>query len=566
MQKRFLTFLLPFVALGLAVVGMFGANFAFAQGSKTASPAAPSARRAVSQVVAMHTVNMRQVPAQTASQAAAAAHTKQLPKLTGVSPAVYAQRKAAAAHNPNAPLDISAIGSIDTPSTTAKFAGQGDSCGCQPPDQALAASSSWVFQGVNTSFAVYNTSGTLQAGWPKTSINFFGIPNPSPSGCASSPFTSDPRAFYDPEDGRFWAAMLEVEGAFGVNTNCTEVTRYWIAVSQTSNPNGTWFVYAFNMAITSGTGSCPTCAADYTQFGFDQTAMYFSGNMFNKNGTSYVYAETFAALKSTMEAGSSVTAYGFYNFTANGVAVDTVQPVENEASSGPGVGLLINSFDTNGDGTHNCVSTACSGVVVWAIANPGLSTTSASGVVISTKSYILPPQATEPGCSGCVDTNDTRISGTPIYQQGLISFSLNTGVNNGTQVVPAAFWGQVKPTISGGTITGGSIFQSGNIHFSGNRAAFFGALMATSSGNLLIVFDTMSGSINPSIMYATRLTTDTKGKFEKALYLKKGSAATVDQRWGDFEATSYDGSSNNTWFAAQYSNGDWATYIGKVNF
>ncbi len=562
MQKRFLKFLVPSVALVLVIAGMFSANFVFAQGSKAGSQAATSAKRAVSQVVAMHTVNMQQVPAETASQIALATHTKQLPWLTGVSHAAYEQRKAAAIHNKNAPLDTTAIAGIDTPTTNANFAGQGDTCGCEPPDQALAASSSWVFQGVNTSFAVYNTSGTLQTGWPKTSINFFGIPKPSPSGCASSPFTSDPRAFYDPKGGRFWAAMLEVEGAFGVNSNCTEVTRYWVAVSKTGNPNGAWNVYDFNMA-TSG---CPTCAADYTEFGFDQTAIYFSGNMFNQSGTSYVYAESFSALKSPMASGSSVTAYGFYDFTANGVAVDTVQPVENEASSGPGAGLLINSFDMYGDGTHDCVTTACSGVVVWAIANAGKSTTSASGVIISTKSYILPPQADEPGCAGCVDTNDTRISGTPVYQQGLISFSLNTGLNNGTQVVPAAFWGQVKPTVSGGTITGGSIFQSGIIHYSGDRSAFFGALMATSSGNLLMVFDTMSSSIYPSIMYATRLTTDTLGKFESALYLKKGSAATLDTRWGDYEATSYDGSSNNTWFSAQYSNGDWATYIGKVNF
>ena len=90
--------------------------------------------------------------------------------------------------------------------------------------------------------------------------------------------------------------------------------------------------------------------------------------------------------------------------------------------------------------------------------------------------------------------------------------------------------------------------------------------MATSSGNLLMVFDTTSSSIDPSIMYATRLTTDTKGKFESALYLKKATVPTSDQRWGDYEATSYDGSSNNTWFSSQYSNGDWATFIGKVNF
>lgn len=559
MKQRMILFLAPSLALVLALVGMFGVSLVSAKGSSVNSQAT-SAKRAVAHAVVKQTVNMQLVPAETAAQAASAAHTRPLPLLTGVSAAVYAQRKAAAVHNSQAPVDTSATGDVNTPTTTAKFAGQGDTCGCAPPDQALAASSSWVLQGVNTSFAVYNTSGTRQAGWPKTSVNFFGVPNPSPAGCASSPFMSDPRAFYDPKDGRFWTAMLEVEGAFGVNTSCTEVSRYWIAVSQTSNPNGTWNVYAFNM--TGGT----TNAADYTQFGFDQTAIYFTGNMFNQGGTAYEYAETFGVLKSSMESGSSATGYGFKQFTANGVLVDTVQPVENEASSGPGVGLLINSFDMNGDGTHNCQSTACSGVVVWAIANPGQSTTSATGAIIATKTYILPPQADEPGCSGCVDTNDTRISGTPVYQQGLISFSLNTGLNNGTQVVPAAFWGQIKPTISGGTITGGSVFQSGNIHFAGDRAAFFGAMMATSSGNLLMVFDTMSNSIFPSIMYATRLTTDTKGKFEKSLYLKKGTAAFFGGRWGDYEAASYDGSANNTWFSAQYSNGDWATFIGKVNF
>ena len=566
MRRHFKGSLVLFGALLILLIGMFGTVFVFAkgQGQSTAhTNLATSARPVTAPMVTMHTVNMQNVPAEPAGTAVN--DSRLLPFLTGVSPAVYAQRKQAAAHNKNAPLDTSAIADVYTPTTTAKFAGQGDRCGCQPPDQALAASSSWVLQGVNTSVAVYNTSGTRQAGWPKTTVSFFGVPNPTPSGCAASPFMSDPRAFYDPKDGRFWVAMLEVEGALGINPNCTRVTRYWFAVSQTNNPNGTWNIYAFNMAITSGTGSCPTCVADYTEFGFDQTAIYFSGNMFNLSG-SFVYAESFSVLKSTMESGASATAFGFYNFKANGVAVDTLQPVENEASSGPGVGLLINSFDANGDGTHDCFTTACSGVVVWAIANPGKSTISVSGAIISTKTYIVPPNADEPGCSGCVDTNDTRISGTPVFQKGLISFSLNTGLNNGTQVVPAAFWGQISPTISGGTITGGSVFQSGNIHFTGDRAAFFGALMATSSGNLLMVFDTTSSSIDPSIMYATRLTTDTKGKFESALYLKKATVPTSDQRWGDYEATSYDGSSNNTWFSSQYSNGDWATFIGKVNF
>lgn len=567
MPRRIRGYLVTSCALMALLLAFGGAGIASAHptpsGGAQSLSLRPSAQPAVARLVNHHVVNMRQVPA--ASATALHAPVRQLPLLTGVSPVVYAQRKAAALHNPNAPADDGTADSTSasapaTPTTSAKFAGQGDTCGCQPPDQALAASPSWVFQGVNTSFAVYSTAGALQSGWPKLATSFFGVPNPgscSPSGA----FVSDPRAFYDPTDQRFWAAMLEVEGAFGIN-NCPERTYYWVAVSQTNNPNGAWNVYAFNMA--AGT----TNAADYTEFGFDQQAIYFSGNMFNQAGSAYEYAESFSALKSTMESGGSVTAYGFVQFKANGVLVDTVQPVENEASTFPGAGLLINSFNINGSGSSNCSTTSCKGLVVWAIANPGTSTVSATGFVIaSTKTYIAAPQADEPGSPASIETLDTRISGTPVFQQGLISFALETGKKNTTQVVPAILWGQVQPTISGGAITGATVHQSGYISFSGDRAASFGALMATGSGNLLMVFDTMSSTIDPSIMYTTRLTTDKLGTFESKVYLRKGTVATSDSRWGDYEACSYDGTStNHTWFAAQYSNGDWATEIGEVTF
>jgi len=567
MRKNYPVYIVVLLAL---LVGAFSASFAFAKGQSQAN-LSPSAKSATSHVVAMHTVNMQKVPA--ASSKSLSQKSTLLPFLTGVSPTVYAQRKAAATHNKNAPAGANPYAGSSTPTTTAKFQGMADSAsicpffgGCQPPDQALAASPNWVFQGVNTSFAVYNTTGGLQSGWPKNAQNFFGVPNPG--SCDShGPFLSDPRAFYDPKDGRFWAAELQVEGAFGLNS-CPEKTLYWIAVSQTNNPNGTWNVYAFNMAINVS-GSCATCAADYTQFGFDQKAIYFTGNMFNKAGNAYDYAETFAALKSTMEAGSAVTAFGFFKFQANGVLLDTVQPVENETSTTPGVGLLINSFNINGDGTHNCSSSACSGLVVWAIANPGKSTTTATGAFAASRSYISPPQADQPGSPASIETLDTRISGTPVFQKGLISFALETGLNNGTHVVPAIFWGQVKPTISGGSITAATVTQSNYLFFTGDEAASFGAVMATKSGNLLIVFDTMSSTLNPSIMYATRLTTDPAGTFEAPKFLKKGLASTADSRWGDYEATSYDGTlTNNTWFAAQYSaaNHDWSTFIGKVHF
>ena len=562
MRKTIKGFLFAAIALTVLLTTAFGATFFLSRGHDAhAAFAGPSATKATAPQVAFHTINMATVP--TATGKSLSATSRAMP-LLGVRHS---------AQTGNAPHVQNAKTSVNTPTTSAKFQGMADSTsicpyygGCEPPDQALAASPNWVLQGVNTSFAVYSTTGTLQVGWPKNAQNFFGVPNPG-SCDTHGPFLSDPRAFYDPKDGRFWVAELQVEGAFGLNS-CPEQTLYWIAVSQTNDPNGVWNVYAFNMAINVS-GSCATCAADYTEFGFDQTAIYFSGNMFNKSGSAYDYAESFSALKSTMEAGSSVTAYGFFNFKANGVLLDTIQPVESEAVNSPGAGLLINSFDINGDGTHDCLSTACSGLVVWAIKNAGKSTISESGMVVSTSTYISPPLADEPGCAGCIETLDTRISGTPVFQKGLISFALETGANNGTQVVPTIFWGQVKPTVSSGVLTGATVTQSGYFGFTGDQAASFGALMATSVGKLLMVFDTMSSTVKPGIMYTTRLTTDPPGTFEAPRTLRAGGATTNNTRWGDYEATSYDGATtNNTWFAAQYSpsNHDWSTYIGKVHF
>jgi len=99
------------------------------------------------------------------------------------------------------------------------------------------------------------------------------------------------------------------------------------------------------------------------------------------------------------------------------VLVDTVQPVEAQAPTygGPSGGLFINSFNINGDPFgDNCFSTACVGLAIWALANPGTSSTSLSFAFVSTLSYILAPNADEPGCAQCIETLDTRISGTPL--------------------------------------------------------------------------------------------------------------------------------------------------------
>ena len=573
MQKKYRIYFLPFLAIAALFIGMFSASFAFAKGQNNHiahAPSAVSANSATSNVVAQYTVNMHNVPAESPG---AMTHSP------GLMPLLHNVNKSGAALNKNAPhfqgFPATSSDSVNpnTPPTTSKFLGMADSgsiCpffgGCQPPDMALAASPNFVLQGVNTSFAVFDTHGNIQPGWPKNAQQFDNVPNP-PNNCdPHGPFLSDPRAFFDPNNGRFWTAILQVEGAFGIAPNCPFQSLYWISVSQTSDPNGAWNVFAFEMSL--GTKN----AADYTQFGFDAHAIYFNANMFNQAGTAYEYDELFGANKAKMEAGQSVTAFGFTHLKANGVLVDTVQPVETEVPTNEqlGLGLFVNTFNMNGDGTHDCFTTSCKGIVVWAMTNPGTRNASLSGIVIKTLQYISPPNADQPGCTQCIETIDTRITGTPVFSNGTISWSIDTGAQNKTQVVPAILWGQVTPQIADGHLKGAFIFQSGYFGFEGDQDASFGAMMTDNNGDLIMVYDTMSSTLNPSAAYTGRRATFLLGFFHDAgKFLQKGIKPTGDSRWGDYEATSYDGfSTDNIWMATEFSgsNTDWHTVIGETQF
>ncbi len=589
-RKNYWGYAFTLLALATILASIFSVSFVLAKGTDhhTSSVGISGIGQPVSTpAVAMHVVDMQQAPS-VANMPVSHLPPQALP-VPAWNPNVYKQLKTLAAHNNNAPVASTvqsalpnATGSVDTPTVSKKFQGMADSAsicpplGCQPPDQALAASTSWVLQGVNTSFAVYSTAGTLQSGWPKSAQSFFGVPNPG-SCDPNGPYLTDPRAFYDPNDGRFWTAILQVEGVSGRTQNCPFLTRYWIAVSQTSDPRGLWNIYAFDMS--GGT----TNDADYTMFGFDQQAIYFSGNMFNQALTAYEYAEIFGVNKSLMEAGSSVTAFGFRNLSVTAtrtVLVDTVQPVETEARKygGPNGGVFINSF--NGGEVHqfngdpfgdDCISSSCHGLAVWTMTKPGTSSATLSFTFVDTAHYILPPSSDEPGCTQCVDSLDTRVSGTPPYHNGDLSFALETGVNNGSQIVPAILWGQVVPAINDdGTLAGATLFQQGYYAYAGDTSASFGALMPDADGDLFMVFELMSSSIKPEVVYTARRVALSLGIFhDGGIVLRAGNARTTNFRWGDYEATSYDGfSSNKVWFAGEYSpsNGDWSTFIGKDQF
>lgn len=576
MKKRnFKVALFSLLTMTALLLSAFATGAVFAKGSSASVRASGgisiTAQKASSQTATGHSMDVLKLPKEGAS--AVAGH-QTLP--IGVSPNLAAAKQNAA-HNKNAPKGGTPLADPGATNTLFGFKGMADSAticpyfgGCQPPDMALATSPQFVFQGVNSSFALWTTGGKLVAG-PVNSQVFFGTPNPSPAGCdPAGPFMSDPRAFYDPNTGLMWAAMLQLENGAGIAPHCKFLSKYWIA---NFNPGtGAGCVYNFDMAL--GTKNI----ADYTQFGFSGSTIAFSGNMFNQAGTAYLYDEVQFADKHTMEQCKPVTTTAFTHLAANGVQLDTVQPVETETTlaNDPRVQYLVNSFNMDGDPFgHDCLTTACKGFIVWAYDPATHSLGGAlTGTGIPTPTYLSPPNADQPGCIQCVETIDTRITATPVYSVGggqpLITFSLDTAVNNGgvqgPSVVPGILWGQIQVTHFS-SAPNPNLYQSGYLFFSGDRAASFGAEMQDKNGNVFMVFDTMSSSLNPSIMIASRAKSDPLGTIDHVKFIVKGPSATFDSRWGDYEAASYSGfSSNEVWVASEYSiSGDWATFIARAS-
>ncbi|MBA2288657.1 MAG: hypothetical protein H0W02_24540 [Ktedonobacteraceae bacterium] len=573
------------IALIVLLVGVFVVSPTFAakhQATQKNSGGAfkLSATKGPSVASSAHTANLYSLP-KAATHSAKTGRGK-LPFLA-IHPGKYAQAKAVAKHNKNAPtakasLQASSASPAAARSKTAGFPGMADSAticpyfgGCQPPDMALATSPKYVLQGVNSSYAIYDTHGNLVVG-PVNDQVWYGIPNP-PGGCdPAGAFLSDPRAFYDPNTGLFWTATLQIEGALGVGSACPFQSVYWVA---NLNPKtGVMHVYSFDMALST------LNVADYTEFGFNKTTIAFSGNMFDSVAGTFSYAQVVFADKHAMELGAPVTAHAFTGFNVttatSTILLDTIQPVETitPANMDPGVEYLVDSFNGADPFGNDCTFTACHGFVTWAY---DLTSNTISGQLVFSQvpdpTYVVAPPADEPGNLIQIDTLDTRISATPVYSvgsgNGLISFALDTGVNNGNNVFPSAvpgvLWAEVQPSLSSTTLIGANLYQSGYINFSGDQAAFYGATMQDKSGRLVMVFDTSSANLNPSVMVTQRMKNDPLSNLRPPRFLVKGTASYVGNRWGDFSAASYDGfSSNHIWVAGEYSIGDWATWIARV--
>src|SRR3954454_5392721 len=140
-----------------------------------------------------------------------------------------------------------------------RYSRGGNQFSVEPPDQGMCAGNGYVVEAVNDVFNVFsqatgasllpdNTAGNIVAGAPRNvnhaiDLNsFYGYaPAVNRTTGVRGPFVTDPTCIYDAGSHRFFLVVLTLETR--PNGSFTTVNHLDLAVSQTSDPTGSWNIY-----------------------------------------------------------------------------------------------------------------------------------------------------------------------------------------------------------------------------------------------------------------------------------------------------------------------------------
>jgi hypothetical protein len=144
---------------------------------------------------------------------------------------------------------------------------QGCDGGCLPPDPNGAVGPNHYVQTVNAAFAIYDKAGNVIKGPTAINVLWSSAPPPTSSSACALNNDGDPVVVYDQLADRW------IISQFTVSTPYAEC----IAVSQTGDPTGSYWLYQFNLSFN--------VFNDYPKLGVWPDGYYMSANQFPRDGS-----------------------------------------------------------------------------------------------------------------------------------------------------------------------------------------------------------------------------------------------------------------------------------------
>jgi len=475
----------------------------------------------------------------------------------------------------------------------------------EPPDQGLSVGNGLVVEATNNAIAFFFTDGTFLGDEAMSAL--YGVAptftlDPTTGNVVShGPFLSDPRVYYDANNGFFFVTETEIDtdpttGARGPGSH--------LFIAVIPNNLGAYNVFSVDVSNDgdAALGACP-CSADEPLIGADANGFYLSTNSFNTTQLTFRGAQIYALSLSALEAiaPTQVVVEHFGDLKQAGVPAFSVQP----ATVPPG-----GSFENGQNGTEYLVSTFNSSLdnrlTVWALTNTASLNSAAPSLtlvntVITSETYGYPPATDQK--SGptplrnliaspqspfgtfknhleLITDNDDRLQQV-VFAAGNLWTAVTTVVEPHNLVRAGAGWFILTPSVASGQVSA-KVLNQGYVAIDSphQNSVMFPAVGVNATGQAAISFSVVGEDYYPSAAYALLDPVHGAGPIvisgpgvspddgfsSYAPFATRGAA-----RWGDYSAAVSD-ESGNIWMGAEripqnpplLLAANWGTFITAV--
>jgi hypothetical protein len=509
-------------------------------------------------------------------------------------------------------LQPDAPAAMPTPGVTFEGMAVGDSCqSCLPPDPVGAVGPNHYVQMVNSHLAIYNKSGAVVT--PAKAINSLWASVPGTL-CATHN-NGDPIVLYDQLADRWLVSQFTVQ-------ETTENYAECIAISQTPDPSGAYYLYEFDQG--------PDVFNDYPKIGLWPDGYYMSTNQFPNDATADTAAGAWAFERPKMLLGQPAR-FVFFDetplitttYTPFGqlpASVDGHNPPPagapnyfaevtdaNQPNTPPATGLHdeMRIWKFHVDWTDPTRSTFGTGSTAPSL-NPGITGQYAGlagqpDFLLPIADYIASACQIENGPNDCspeklnppqapqyLDVLGDRLMFRLVYRNFgdheslILNHTADTPPDPSTGVARNGVrWYEVR-----GLSSTAVVFQQGTFAPLQDPAnplwRWMGSAAMDGNGNLAIGYTASGPTLFPSLYYAGRLAADPLGELsqgEAVLFAGLGNEVQVGvfpfrNRWGDYSALTIDPTDDCTfWYTNEYIaantavlGASWRTRIGNFKF
>jgi len=409
--------------------------------------------------------------------------------------------------------------------------------GSIPPDANLAVGDTQVVEMVNTEFAVYDKSGTLQLGPVRIHTLFTGL-----GGMCETNDGGDPIVFFDQIAHRWFISQLEYNSNFTSNLVCT-------AVSTTADATGGYVLYEWDFGSN---------LPDYPKFGVWPDAYYFSANMFLQ-ASLFLGAEACAFDRNAMINGLAAVAVCFNSGDAS-LLPASLDGSTLPNSGEPGFYLALESSGLNLYRFHVDFATPANSTLTGvSLATQSIHQACGGGSCV--------PQ---PGTATQLDTLADRLMYRLSYRRFATYESLL--VNHSVQVRSSSNqagvrWYEIRNPNGSPTL-----YQQSTFSPDSTRYRWMGSIAQDKQGNMLVGYSAANATLYPSIGYSGRLSTDPVNQLQNEFVSMFGTGSQAGySRWGDYSSMAVDPVDDCTfWFVGEYlvatGSFNWHTRLESLKF